>query len=61
MTSNELAIMLKISRRKLEAMVKAGSLPPFVKIGRARRWEYHAVREWFKEITPPLPSASDDR
>jgi excisionase family DNA binding protein len=44
-----LADLLQISDRKLEMMLKNGEGPPFLRLGRLRRWEPQAVQEWLQK------------
>jgi excisionase family DNA binding protein len=51
MKSDELAAMLRISRRSLESLIKAGNVPPYVRVGRMRRWNPEVVSRWLLERT----------
>lgn len=48
-TLETLATLLQISDRKLEMMLKKGDGPPFVRLGRLRRWEPQVVQEWLQK------------
>ena len=48
-TLQTLADLLQISARKLETMLKSGEGPPFLRLGRLRRWEPRAVQEWLEQ------------
>ena len=48
-TLETLANLLQISNRKLETMLKQGEGPPFLRLGRLRRWEPHTVKEWLQK------------
>lgn len=49
LTICEVANLLRISPRKLEDMIKAGSAPAYIRMGRLRRWEPEVVKAWLKE------------
>lgn len=49
LTICEVANLLRISPRKLEDMIKAGSAPAYIRMGRLRRWEPEVVKVWLKE------------
>jgi excisionase family DNA binding protein len=51
MKSDELAAMLRISRRSLESLIKEGNVPPYVRVGRMRRWDPEIVSRWLLERT----------
>ncbi len=42
----DVAELLKISLRKFEQLVVEGSIPPFVLIGRRRRWHSGQIAVW---------------
>lgn len=54
LTSDELAQSLKVSRSKLDELVRAGL--PFVKVGSTRRYELAEVLNWLKFNTSGEPS-----
>ncbi len=48
MTSDEVADRLRISREWLIRRAKAGTGPPFVKVGRRYLWHEPVVEEWLR-------------
>ena len=46
---DELCDFLKISRSTAEALHRKGEAPPFVLIGRRRRYPVAALRQWLDE------------
>ncbi|MBS0176832.1 MAG: helix-turn-helix domain-containing protein [Nitrospira sp.] len=46
LSAQEVAAVLNVSLRTLEKLVSAGEAPPFYWVGRSRRWEPAAVRNW---------------
>ena len=48
-STNELANRLGISVRMLETLIAKGQVPPFIKIGRLRRWHPERVDAWINE------------
>jgi excisionase family DNA binding protein len=49
LTADDVAKLLKVSRRKFEYMVKGGEAPPFIRLGKLRRWEPTAVKTWLQK------------
>lgn len=41
-----LAQVLQISKRHLETLLASGDAPPFIRIGRLRRWRPEDVKTW---------------
>jgi excisionase family DNA binding protein len=52
LTAAEVAQRLKISLRSFEALVQAQRAPPFLRIGRLRRWRAPDVEAWLIEQVP---------
>ena len=56
LTVRELAQTLKVSPRTVESLIKLKRAPPFVRIGRARRWRIQDVNAWLaKEAQSTQP------
>ena len=49
LTIKELAAKLKITVQTVYSLIKAGQLPPGVKIGKSRRWDWNEVQKFIKE------------
>ena len=45
----DVALLLNISRRKLEGLVARGKGPPFMRFGRIRRWRSEDIDAWVTE------------
>jgi excisionase family DNA binding protein len=45
----EVAAFLKVSRRKMDAMLKEGSAPPYVQMGGVRRWRQQDIDRWLDQ------------
>jgi excisionase family DNA binding protein len=50
-TAADLARLLRVSPRKLRAMVATGQAPPSLRIGRLRRWRARDVESWLDRQT----------
>jgi excisionase family DNA binding protein len=59
-TLETLADFLQISDRKLETMLKNGEGPPFLRIGRLRRWEPDVVADWLRKQRSEVGTAEID-
>tara|TARA_B100000809_G_C15131280_1_gene528533 strand:+ start:3612 stop:3800 length:189 start_codon:yes stop_codon:yes gene_type:complete len=46
LTFAELAALLHVSRSTASRMLKAGNLPPHVRVGMRRRWRRRDVASW---------------
>ena len=46
LTVQELAQVLKVSTRTVESMIRLNRAPPFIRIGRARRWRSEDIEAW---------------
>lgn len=46
LTAQQVAEHLQISDRTFEHMVSTGNAPPFIRIGRLRRWRPVDLSEW---------------
>lgn len=59
LTAQQVANHLQLSERKFEQMVHDGDAPPFVRLGRLRRWRPSDVEAWIaaRSETPPRKSA----
>jgi excisionase family DNA binding protein len=57
--SREVAKLLKVSPRKLWKMQDTGEMPPPVRIGRAVRWSYEALKKWV-DSGCPKPTLNND-
>jgi excisionase family DNA binding protein len=49
LTAQEVADILRVSLRKLEQMVAAGTAPQHYRIGRLRRWSVDEVEQWLED------------
>lgn len=49
LTTDELALMLKVSARHIHRQRDAGKFPPPVRIGRCVRWDPEDFRDWGKD------------
>lgn len=45
-SASQVAEYLQVSARKLEQMVRAGDAPPYMRLGRLRRWRIEDVVAW---------------
>ncbi|WP_254512798.1 helix-turn-helix transcriptional regulator [Anatilimnocola floriformis] len=50
--SREAAKLLKVSPRKLWAMQNDGRMPAPIRIGKAVRWSYEALKKWVEQGCP---------
>lgn len=48
-SAREFADRLGISLRMFEAMIVHGKAPPYIKLGRLRRWHPEQVEHWINE------------
>lgn len=48
MDARALSLVLSISPRTLETIVARGEGPPFIRLGRQRRWRMEDVDAWIK-------------
>jgi excisionase family DNA binding protein len=48
MDARALSLVLSISPRTLETIVARGEGPPFIRLGRQRRWRLEDVDAWIK-------------
>lgn len=49
LNAEEVAALLKMSRRSLETMLKAGRGPSYVRLGGLRRWRKQDIEQWLDE------------
>lgn len=49
LTIADLARLLQISVRTVEALIKDGKAPPHIRIGRQRRWRRTDVLQWLDD------------
>jgi excisionase family DNA binding protein len=49
LTIHELAQVLKVSVRTVESLIRANRAPPFIRVGRARRWRTGDVDAWLAQ------------
>jgi predicted DNA-binding transcriptional regulator AlpA len=55
LTRAEVANWLDVTRQYLDAIGSRGDAPPFLRIGRAIRYDRHAVMAWLqRHAAPPL-------
>ena len=54
LTVREVCELLRISRTSIHRMVKAGTFPPPVHVGRSPRWRRDVVEDWSR----PAPKAA---
>ncbi|WP_459720253.1 helix-turn-helix transcriptional regulator [Paraburkholderia sp. 2C] len=59
LTANEFAAILRISRRKLDAMYLKGETPACLRIGRQRFWRPADVAVWMNTLVEPHGSAEE--
>lgn len=50
----EASRLLGVSQKTLQRMSQHGEMPPLIKIGRAVRWSYPALKEWVEAGCPPV-------
>jgi excisionase family DNA binding protein len=58
LSAREVAICLSISLRRFEQLLADGVGPPFLRIGRQRRWRRWDVDDWIAKQLPagvPIP------
>jgi len=56
-TANEFAAILRISRRKFDAMYLKGETPACLRIGRQRFWRPQDIAAWMGTLVEPRASA----
>jgi predicted DNA-binding transcriptional regulator AlpA len=56
-TADEFAAILRISRRKFDAMYLKGEMPACLRIGRQRFWQPQDIRIWMSTLIEPRGSA----
>lgn len=54
---NQVAELLGVSSRSIYRRVKAGDMPPPVKIGHLTRWRVNEIQDWCADGCPPLKSS----
>ena len=54
----EAARLLGVSEKTLQRMSREGDMPPVIKIGRAVRWSYPAIKAWVDSGCPPFKNGS---
>jgi predicted DNA-binding transcriptional regulator AlpA len=57
-TANEFAAILRISRRKFDAMYLKGKTPACLRIGRQRFWRPQDIADWMGTLIEPQAPAS---
>jgi predicted DNA-binding transcriptional regulator AlpA len=57
-TANEFAAILRISRRKFDAMYLKGETPACLRIGRQRFWRPQDIAAWMGTLVEPQATAS---
>ena len=59
-TAAELVPILRISRRKFDALYLEGKLPPCVRIGNKRFWRREDITDWLQSLVEPraMPASS---
>lgn len=50
LNAREVIEVLGVSLRKLDLMIKQEEGPPFILIGRQRRWRQHDVAQWLETL-----------
>ena len=58
LSADEIAQILKISKRTLESMIARGEGPPMMTIGRQRRWRLCDLEEWLINRTQSTPASN---
>lgn len=58
LNADEVAKLLKISKRTLESMIARGDGPPLITIGRQRRWRLCDLEEWLVNRTHSTPTVN---
>jgi len=48
------ARLLGVCEKTLQRMSRSGEMPPLIKIGRAVRWSYPALKAWVEAGCPPV-------
>lgn len=48
--ARNLAALLGVSLRKLEQMIARGEVPPYIKLGRTRRWRADHIEQWLDKM-----------
>jgi predicted DNA-binding transcriptional regulator AlpA len=56
-TANEFAAILRISRRKFDAMYLKGETPACLRIGRQRFWLPQDIATWMSKLVEPRVAA----
>ena len=49
LTAQQVAKHLQISDRTFEHLVSTGNVPPFIRLGRLRRWHPVDLSEWIRK------------
>lgn len=44
--ARDIATQLGVSVRKLEQMIERGELPPYIRVGRVRKWRSQDIDTW---------------
>lgn len=50
----EASRLLGVCEKTLQRMSRQGEMPPLIKIGRAVRWSYAAIKAWVEAGCPPI-------
>lgn len=58
LSADEIAQILRISKRTLESMIARGEGPPMMTIGRQRRWRLCDLEEWLVNRTQTTSASS---
>lgn len=53
-----LAAFLRVSQRTLETLIVRGEAPPFVRLGRQRRWRHEDVQAWLEAAAHGGPTSA---
>ncbi len=58
---NEVAAMMRISRRHAETLLATGVIPPPIRYGRIRRWHPDLIAEWLRDSAEQAATTSETR
>lgn len=48
--ARDIAAQLGVSVRKLEQMIERGELPPYIRVGRVRKWRAQDIDAWIDRL-----------
>jgi excisionase family DNA binding protein len=59
LSASEMILVLRVSRRTFEAIVARNEAPPYLRIGRQRRWRQSDVTTWFNTLATDAARQSE--